>query len=153
MQRVALVILILAMAWPSTAKSADVGGLKCLILNVYHEARGESYEGRVAVAWVTLNRVRSKLFPNTICEVVKQGSMRRGGGCQFSWWCDGKDDRAHDDRAWMDAVRASLDALSTGGYDPTGGAMWYHAVGLKPVWRTRLNKGPVIGRHVFYMEK
>ena len=45
----------------------------CLALNMYHEARGQGIAGELAVSAVVLNRVNDKRFPNTICEVVKQG--------------------------------------------------------------------------------
>ena len=46
---------------------------ECLADNIYFEARNQGFAGWVAVAQVTLNRVRDDRFPNTICEVVKQG--------------------------------------------------------------------------------
>ena len=52
--------------------------LECLAKNIYHESRGESLKGQMAVAWVTLNRTRHPSFPNTVCKVVNQPH-------QFSW--------------------------------------------------------------------
>ena len=71
---------------------------ECLAENVYFEARGQGQAGWVAVAQVTLNRVQDTRFPNTICEVVKQGLTYESGHpiknkCQFSWYCDGKSDK------------------------------------------------------------
>ena len=77
--------------------------LDCLARNIYWEARSESFEGMVAVAQVTLNRVKHKSFPDSICGVVYQGPTRpswKDGTvyhpvkhrCQFSWYCDGKPD-------------------------------------------------------------
>ena len=63
--------------------------LLCLALNVYFEARSEPIAGKIAVAEVTLNRVASQDYPNTICEVVLQENQN---GCSFSWWCDKKSD-------------------------------------------------------------
>jgi len=65
----------------------------CLALNIYHEARGETFEGKLAVAAVTLNRVRHKRFPDGVCEVVWQPR-------QFSWTHDGKTDRPYNQKAW-----------------------------------------------------
>lgn len=53
--------------------------IACLALNIYHEARGEGIKGMRAVASVVMNRVRSKLFPDTVCDVVSQPA-------QFSWY-------------------------------------------------------------------
>jgi N-acetylmuramoyl-L-alanine amidase len=63
--------------------------LMCMALNIFFEARSEPIQGQIAVAEVTLNRVASDDYPNTICEVVLQENSQ---GCQFSWWCDGKSD-------------------------------------------------------------
>ena len=48
----------------------------CLALNTYHEAKNQSLVGQIATAQVVMNRVEDKRFPNTICEVVKQGPTR-----------------------------------------------------------------------------
>ena len=84
----------------------------CLAENIYFEARAENISGKAAVANVTKNRVFSDNWPNTWCEVVKQGPVReswktkqnpdlpdseriyypRKHKCQFSWYCDGKKD-------------------------------------------------------------
>lgn len=58
--------------------AADKFETFCLTQNIYHEARGESLEGQLAVAFVTLNRVNHPDFPKSICDVVYQDS-------QFSW--------------------------------------------------------------------
>tara|TARA_B110000503_G_scaffold42761_1_gene70021 strand:- start:1433 stop:2041 length:609 start_codon:yes stop_codon:yes gene_type:complete len=79
----------------------DITQAICLATNIYHEARGESYAGKVAVANVTMNRVHSPKFPNTICNVVYQAQTKENwkgnivpkrNKCQFSWYCDGKSD-------------------------------------------------------------
>ena len=75
----------------------------CMADNIYFEARNQGTAGWSAVASVTLNRVQDKRFPNTVCEVVRQGptreSWKQNGEfyplkhrCQFSWYCDGKAD-------------------------------------------------------------
>jgi spore germination cell wall hydrolase CwlJ-like protein len=82
-------------------ESIDINQSHCLATNIYHEARGESYAGKVAVANVTMNRVLSPKFPGTICDVVYQSHTRENwkgeevpkrNKCQFSWYCDGKSD-------------------------------------------------------------
>lgn len=59
--------------------SISAAAILCLSSVIHHEARGESFEGQVAVASVVLNRVESSRFPNTVCGVVKQPK-------QFSWY-------------------------------------------------------------------
>ena len=48
----------------------------CLALNTYHEAKNQSLVGQIATAQVVMNRVEDNRFPNTICEVVKEGPTR-----------------------------------------------------------------------------
>jgi spore germination cell wall hydrolase CwlJ-like protein len=87
----------------------------CLAENVYHEARNQPAAGQMAVMSVTMNRVKDPRFPNTICEVVREGPHRpswKGTGemipvrhrCQFSWYCDGKSDRIHDMTTFSDIL-------------------------------------------------
>ena len=68
----------------------------CMSLNIYYEARGESWKGKSAVAHVTLNRVEHPKYPNTICGVVLEAKLWKGNPirdmCQFAWYCDGKKD-------------------------------------------------------------
>ncbi len=124
--------------------------LRCLALNIYWEARSEPLDGQIAVAAVTLNRVRDARFPNEVCDVVYQGGETRRHRCQFSWWCDGKKDEPLEAAAWQRAnVLARLakaDVLS----DPTDGALWYHADYVDPFWAHSKEKLTKIGRHIFY---
>lgn len=127
--------------------------LRCLALNIYWESRSEEARGQLAVAAVTLNRVRDPRFPNSICGVVKQGGWKQRHRCQFSWWCDGKKDEPKDATAWRKAQ--ILARLSYAGVinDPTRGALWYHADYVAPDWRTAMRQTAQIGRHVFYAEQ
>ena len=129
------------------------GDQRCLALNIYFEARGEPMLGKIAVGHVVLNRVENVRFPRRVCNVIRQGGAKRRHRCQFSWWCDGRSDRPRDTKAWNEAqfVAGLLRIGAT--TDPTGGAHWYHAVYVKPVWSTRLNRQSKIGRHIFYTEK
>ena len=89
----------------------EINEVVCLAENIYFEARAESEVGKAAVGNTTKNRVLHTNWPNTYCEVVKQGPVReswktRGKDvkdedrvywpikhrCQFSWYCDGKKD-------------------------------------------------------------
>ena len=123
--------------------------LVCMALNIYHEARSESELGQLAVAAVTLNRVESEAFPNSVCEVVKQGGERRHR-CQFSWWCDGKRDTPTDTAAWDAALRLGRLSLQGMTSDPTKGALYYHATYVKPTWSRKFERTARIGAHLFY---
>lgn len=104
---------------------------------VYGEARGEPYEGQVAVAAVILNRVKSPLFPNTIKEAIFQPGA-------FSAITDGQAYLTPDKTAY----KAVNDALN--GWDPSGGALYYWnpaKATSKWIWSRPIIKQ--IGNHVF----
>ena len=122
---------------------------RCLALAVYFEARGEPYEGQVAVAQVVLNRAHDRRYPGHICDVVMQGQERRHR-CQFSFACDGKSDRPRDAGAWTRAVTLAKLAITGQLRDLTGKATHYHADYVMPSWGHTLSKTKKIGRHLFY---
>lgn len=142
----------------------DYDQLECLALNVYHEARGESVEGQVAVSQVVMNRVRDRRFPNTICEVIYQGQISQWyleakgeivplrNRCQFSWWCDGRSDRPRNMSAWGQALEVAAGVMRGEYSDITHGAMWYHASYVDPSWRYSLLPIASIGDHHFYKQ-
>jgi N-acetylmuramoyl-L-alanine amidase len=116
--------------------------LGCLVENVYHEARGEDDLGQAAVAHVTLNRVKSPFYPNSVCDVVWQPG-------QFSWTQDGKSDRMMDPRAIQKAVDIALAVTRGKIKDPTGGSMHYFAhKRVKPAW-AEAGFRFILGQHTF----
>ena len=124
--------------------------LRCLALNIYHEARGEGPKGKIAVGHVTINRLASGRFPGSICGVVQQGIADKLHHCQFSWFCDGRSDDVTEEQAWHDSIKIARDVYWGHSEDPTEGALWYHADYVSPEWRTAFEEGPTIGRHIFY---
>lgn len=131
------------------AGDSDDAAQGCLAQTLYWEAKSEGREGMVAVGWVVLNRMRDGgEFPRTVCGVVKQGQEKPG--CQFSYWCDGKSDKPKPDDEWALAQDVARDLLSKPPADPTGGAMFYHAVDVKAPWSGERQKTGRIGRHVYY---
>jgi hypothetical protein len=122
----------------------------CLAQAVYYEARSESEDGQRAVAQVVLNRVRHPAFPNSVCGVVYQGPQRAGGGCQFTFTCDGSLAMAPSGPAWAQARRIAAEALAGEVYAPVGEATHYHTQQVVPAWAFRLAKVAVIGAHSFY---
>lgn len=113
----------------------------CLAKNIYHEARGESLRGQLAVAKVTINRVASGKFKDTICGVVYQKR-------QFSWTKD-KHKPILEWSAWMESLRlARLVVMypQVMAFD----AMYFHSKHIKPGWKN-LTKIDKIGNHVFYI--
>lgn len=119
--------------------------INCLAENIYFEARGESQLGQMAVAWVTLNRVKNPSFPDTICEVVWQQG-------QFSWTNDGKTDHPENGADWADAQELAWQVYHAYGeqFDPTDGAIMFHATHVKPQWQDSFQKTSRIDGHIFY---
>jgi hypothetical protein len=119
---------------------------QCIADAIYHEARGESFEGMLAVANVIVNRMKSPLFPNTACGVVYQRK-------QFSWT--------------LLPDKLSTPVLNYGGpilyisqlamesrlIDITRGATHYHADYVSPYWADSKVKVFSVGKHLFYKTK
>jgi len=123
--------------------------IDCLADNVYHEAGYEAEQGRMAVAFVTLNRVQDPRFPKDICSVVKQ---KNNYTCQFTWMCENKITNRQKQQYELSReaalyVYANYEKLK----DITKGALYYHADYVNPKWK--LQKTVVIGRHIFYRER
>jgi len=123
----------------------------CMALNIYHEARGSNLADKYAVADVTLNRVEDTRYPNTVCEVVKDGYKKGRRDCQFSWYCDGKSDVPRDEDMWKES---QMIAWSIMNWDKmrgiTEGATHYHATYVSPRWAKSLQMVGRIGAHIFY---
>ena len=132
--------------------------LMCLALNTYHEAKNQSMIGQVATAQVVMNRVADSRYPNTVCEVVKQGPKYKGSDvpvrhkCQFSWFCDGKSDEPKkDSKEWRMAQEYARIVLSGRiVIDVTEGATHYHATYVRPSWAKTKKRTTRIEKHIFY---
>ena len=94
-------------------QKVDFKEIYCLAANSYFEARGEPFDGKIAVAQVAINRVKSNKYPNSICKVITEGPIKESwktrkdptlpeeerkyypmrDRCQFSWYCDGSSDK------------------------------------------------------------
>jgi spore germination cell wall hydrolase CwlJ-like protein len=129
--------------------------LQCLAENIYFESASESFEGKLAVAQVTLNRVNSNKFPKTVCGVVKQKDIINGVMvCQFSWFCNQVLNMTKNKYQWEESVLVAKKALTTDVVHDTlyrEKAMYYHANYVKPGWN--LPRITQIGAHIFYKEK
>ena len=127
--------------------------LTCLALNVYFEARGEPTAGQYAVAEVTLNRVASPRYPQTICRVVFEHSwdpLRRRYVGEFSWT-----ELPHrgplDPAAWAQAWKVADTVYHHPHMEPAlSEALNYHAVYIEPRWARRMKVIARIANHVFY---
>lgn len=125
--------------------------LECLARNIYHEAGGEPFEGKVAVAQVTINRAESGRFPSDLCKVVYEKNIVYGQVlCQFSWYCmipSGA--RPTNPAVYNESMAVAKKVLLEGFRLPSlANALYFHADYVNPGWtRQRVAK---IGRHIFY---
>jgi spore germination cell wall hydrolase CwlJ-like protein len=123
---------------------------RCLSEALYYEARGESADGRKAVAEVVFHRMNKGHYGHSICAVVYEGAGK--SGCQFSFTCNGDLTRHKEPEAWRDSEKMAARIL-TGEIrlrNATGGATNYHAISVNPEWADTLERTTQIGNHIFY---
>jgi len=137
--------------------------------NIYFEARGEPIKGQLAVGNVVLNRVKSKKYPNTVCEVIKQARIDPIRGtpikhkCQFSWYCDGKSDKVQflkaykrqyveaDYNAFVTAAHLSIQLLAGRFGDNTNGSTHYfNPKKANPHWAESMTHNVTYENHMFF---
>ena len=121
--------------------------INCLAQNVYYEAATESFEGKLAIAQVTLNRVNSGKFGKTICKTVYQKNNKT---CQFSWVCQNKTSVMRYDSKEFVASKEAAYRILVSGYriKKLNNALYYHATYVNPKWNKKVLAK--IGRHIFY---
>lgn len=118
----------------------------CLAQAIYWEARGQPFNGQVAVAQVVMNRVEDGRFRSDPCGVVFQRNER---GCQFVWVCAGVG-RPRDRQAWQMALHVA-EIATTDYVDLVEGALFFHDTRVRR-W-PHLEKTVKIGDLVFYRER
>ena len=123
----------------SLAKSTNASDIQLMARAINGEARGEPYEGQVAVGAVILNRVKDSRFPNSISGVIYQSG-------DFTAVSDGQINAAISEGSTV--YKAAQDAMN--GWDPTGGCVYYFNPATatnKWIWSRPLVK--TIGKHRF----
>lgn len=132
-----------------------ISAIACIATAIYFEARSEPLDGQVAVANVIMNRVASDRFPNSPCEVVKQGRTWMGNmvrnKCHFSYYCDGRPEVILDEGAYTLALSIAVNWPNL--VDITNGATYYHRDDVQPYWVESLSISRQIGRHLFYNQE
>ncbi len=151
--RILLTLTLILFSLPSKANN-----LECLVEAVYHEARSEGEVPQIAVANVILQRVKDERYPNTVCEVVHEGKYYGDkiirNRCQFSYYCDGKDEKYKDSKSLLQVLNIASLVLEGVLLEQTMGATHYHAYYVKPHWSYSddfKNLGRV-GSHIFYID-
>lgn len=119
----------------------------CLIRNVFFESGGEPYEGKIAVAQVTWNRLQSGLWGRDLCRVVHAPR-------QFSWTADpNKRNRVIAGDRYTDVIAAVDDFIAGSRVNKLDDAMHFHATYVRPSWAKQDQRVKQIGGHVFYALK
>jgi spore germination cell wall hydrolase CwlJ-like protein len=145
------IILALILFISSSSAHAKTD-LDCLAENIYHEARSEGIQGWGAVGEVVLNRVKSPLFPDTVCEVVWQHK-------QFSWTIN-KNPEIKEKEIYKRIRNIAHLLLHYDVVSPVKDSLYYHADKLystkekfEPYWAKHKEKVAKVGSHVFYRRK
>ena len=134
---------------PATAKVRQAE-LDCLARNIYYEAGHEPFEGKVAVAQVTINRAENSNFPSGICKVVYQKNIvYEKVLCQFSWYCESTAVLLPKGPIYIESMEVAKKVLLEGFRLPSlSHALYFHGDYINPNWKKE--KVAHIGRHVFY---
>jgi spore germination cell wall hydrolase CwlJ-like protein len=137
----------------NTSVTAEVRNkqLECLARNIYYEAGNQPFEGKVAVAQVTINRAESGQFPKDICQVVYQKNVvYERVLCQFSWYCETATMMKPKNTAvFKESEMVARQVLLEGFRLPSlKNALYFHATHINPKWNRE--KVAVIAGHVFY---
>lgn len=148
------IFLVLVAILPITISSAEIPSkedheIHCLATNMYYEARGESEKGVLAVALVTMNRVKDSLFPDSVCEVVFQKVKKT---CQFSWVCK-KPKVNFEEEKFQKMLNLAKKVYNGQVKDFTRGATHFHNATIQPNWASAKVKTLQIGNHIFYRRK
>jgi spore germination cell wall hydrolase CwlJ-like protein len=115
----------------------------CLTKNIYYEARGEDHRGKLAVGNVTVNRLKTGYWGNTICKVVYAKK-------QFSWTLAKKLPRP-DSKGWAESEEVARKVLAGHRLRGLQRSLYYHAIYIKdPKWADTNHEAGQIGNHVFY---
>lgn len=137
----------------------DSEQIECLAKNIYFESRNQPLVGQVAVGLVTINRVKSSRYPNTVCEVVYQAVVYENwkgnivpkrNACQFSWYCDGLPETINDESSWSNAISLARKIINNEIIDITEGSLFYHSNKVSPNWSKTMRKSVQIEDHIFY---
>lgn len=116
----------------------------CLAKNIYYEAGIESEHGKYAVAQVTLNRLKTGRWGDTICSVVYSKA-------QFSWTLKKKLEKPSG-QAWADSQWIAHRVLGGERVPPLKEAIFYHAEYVSPYWKSSVVKIQQVGQHIFYTQ-
>ena len=134
--------LVFLLSGIDIAEAQTNADFNCLAKTIYHESRGESVPGQFAVGSVVMNRVRSSIYPNTVCKVVHQPY-------QFSWTLL-KNVSIRDKKAWRDAQQIAAILIYKTLKSNIGTSLDYHSTSVNPRWSKHYVRLLTLGNHIFY---
>lgn len=130
------------------ALSLNPKDIRCLALNIFHEAAVEPFVGKIAVAQITHNRLETGRWGSTWCDVIYARA-------QFSWTLERrKREMNPTGKLWQESVKAAYEYVSNGlrvhGLEKS---KYYHATWMPkfPTWSTKMEAVLEVGQHVFYV--
>jgi len=117
--------------------------VECLTKNIYYEAGVEDHRGKFAVGNVTINRLKTGYWGNSICKVVYAKS-------QFSWTLAKKLPRPNS-KLWAESEEIARKVLAGHRVRGLTRSLYYHAIYIRdPKWVDTRHEAGQIGNHVFY---
>lgn len=118
--------------------------LQCLAKNIYYEAGTEDQVGKYAVATVTINRLKTKYWGKSVCDVVYAKA-------QFSW--TGMKVGKPYKQLWAESMQIAKDAMNGARVRGLTHSLYYHADYIQtPDWAEESNMSHKIGAHIFYTQ-
>jgi len=146
MQRLTCIVFLIGLILaPCLCNASFIEDVKWMALNIYHESRSEPIDGQIMVAITTLNRVKDSRFPNNIKNVVQQKG-------QFSWFSDGKSDKAQDVVSWNKCVYISILTILACTNMDSSNILYYHNTSVEPYWANKMVFYKQVGNHKFYVD-
>ena len=138
----ALLLTLLPLS-ATTAVEARTGEQACLSRNIYYEAGHASTVDKIAVGYVTINRLKVRKYP-TVCSVIYAKS-------QFSWTTSKtRVPVEYDSKAWSQSSKIAENILNgSEQIDPTGGATYFHNKTVSPVWARKMRVTLKTTHHVY----
>lgn len=135
--------------------ATDIKQIRCMATNIFYEARGESEQGKAAVARVVMNRVKHG-FASNPCEVVYQKRTNKDTSvtvCQFSWVYEGKKNPNTKDPMYKESEQIAYEVMVLNEHKNVvpSSTLFFHNTSVTPDIKYKRKKQ--IGNHIFYEHK
>jgi len=139
-----IILLACSPAVMAGDRASAMSEAECMAVNVYHEARGQGTAGMIMVMDTVRNRVASRIYPNTVCEVVYQP-------WQFSWTRENVE--VTNMKTYTKIMRLTNRYMNGSVKPRVRNSLYYHADYIKPHWANNVVQVAHINDHIFYKRK